>query len=162
MPSQRSPTIIVLYDDDCPLRSRLLTIKASDQRNQIRLINIRDEQFSAHAWGFAPEALETALHVRDLAGHWHMAMDAVRLLYRAVGLTAPLAHTLNQADLPDLRVDFDRLYTNNTYRANLSGEVDLPPLVKTTRSKIFDSLLIGRCSNDDCFLAEVIDTNSRA
>ncbi len=34
------------------------------QSNQMRLINICGVNFSALAWGFAPETLETTLHVR--------------------------------------------------------------------------------------------------
>ena len=106
MPKHRSPTIIVLYDGDRPhWRTQLVALKANDQRNQIKLINIRDAQFSAHAWGFAPESLAMTLHVRDLAGYWHMALDALHLLQRAVGVTPRLRST----DLPSLRFVFDTL-----------------------------------------------------
>ena len=154
MPSHRSPTIIVLYDHDCPLcRTELLALKASDHAAQVKLINIRGADFSAHAWGFAPEALETTLHVRDLAGHWHIGMDAIRFLYRAVGAKSPLARALNHTDLPGLRFVFDKLYAklaNN--RLAVSGAL----------SKYLGYGLIGHCSNDECLIAEATDKNSRA
>jgi len=162
MPSHRLPTIIVLYDHDCPLqRILLLALKANGQLNQIKLINIRDAQFSAHAWGFAPEALATTLHVRDLAGHWHTDMDAIHLLYRAVGLT-PLARALNHTGLRELRFGFDRIdakrgdelhlhvLTQQTYRF----------AVKDGLAKHFGYGFIERCSNDDCLIAELTDNNS--
>lgn len=154
MPKHRSPTIIVLYDHDCLLcRTELFAIKASDHAEQVKLINIRADAFSAHAWGFAPEALATTLHVRDLAGHWHIGMDAIRLLYRAVGAKTPLALALNHTDLPGLRFVFDKLYAklaNN--RLAVSGAL----------SKYLDYGLIGHCSNDECLISEVTDKNSRA
>ena len=154
MPNQRSPTIIVLYDHDCPLcRTELLALKTSDHAEQVKLINIRGVDFSAHAWGFAPEALETTLHVRDLAGHWHIGMDAIRLLYRALGAKSPLARALNHTDLPGLRFVFDKLYAklaNN--RLAVSGAL----------SKYLGYGLIGHCSNDECLIAEATDKNSRA
>ena len=154
MPKHRSPTIIVLYDLDCPLcRTELLALKASDHAQQVKLINIRASDFSAHAWGFAPEALETTLHVRDLAGHWHIGMDAIRLLYRALGAKSPLARALNHTDLPGLRFVFDRLYAklaNN--RLAVSGAL----------VKYLGYGLIGHCSNDECLIAEATDKNSRA
>ena len=138
MPSHRSPTIIVLYDHNCPLqRDELLALKANDRLAQIKLINIRDAAFSAHAWGFAPQALETTLHVRDLAGHWHIAMDAFHLLYQAVGLMLPLAREVNHADLRDLRFVFDK--------------VDVQPSLH---------VLKRRTSNDDCLIAEASDSNA--
>ena len=137
MPSHRSPTIIVLYDGDhLHWRTQLLALKANDVLNQIKLINIRDAHFSAHAWGFAPESLSMTLHVRDLAGYWHMAWDAWRLLQRAVGLK-PLEpkHRLEpqNRDLPSLRFVFDTL----------------------------SMARIDACSNDDC-LIELNDNNSCA
>ena len=154
MPKLRSPTIIVLYDHDCPLcRTELLALTAGDKAKCVKLINIRDADFSAHAWGFAPEALETTLHVRDLAGHWHIGMDAIRLLYRAVGAKTPLARALNHTDLPGLRFVFDRLYAqlaNN--RLAVSGAL----------TKYLGYGLIGHCSNDECLIPEAIDKNSRA
>ena len=153
MSRYRSPTIIVLYDHDCPLcRTELLALKAGDQANRLKLINIRDAEFSAHAWGFAPEALATTLHVRDLAGYWHIGMDAIRLVYRAVGAKTPLARALTHTDLPGLRFVFDRLYAklaNN--RLAVSGAL----------TKYLGYGLIGHCSNDECMLAEVNDKNSR-
>ena len=135
MPNHRSPTIIVLYDGDRPhWHTQLLALKANDQRNQIKLINIRDAHFSAHAWGFAPESLAMTLHVRDLAGYWHIALDALRLLQRAVGLTSmEPKHTLGlkNRDLPSLRFVFDTL----------------------------NSIRIDECSNDDCLLIELNDNN---
>ena len=138
MPNHRSPTIIVLYDGDrLHWRTQLLALKANDALNQIKLINIRDAQFSAHAWGFAPESLAMTLHVRDLAGYWHMALDALRLLQRAVGLK-PLEPKhrlgLRNRDLPSLRFVFDTL---SMARINV-------------------------CSNDDCLLIELNDNNSCA
>ena len=138
MPNHRSPTIIVLYDGDrLHWRTQLLVLKANDALNQIKLINIRDAQFSAHAWGFAPESLAMTLHVRDLAGYWHMALDALRLLQRAVGLK-PLEPkhrlVLRNRDLPSLRFVFDTL----------------------------DMARIDECSNDDCLLIELNDNNSCA
>ncbi len=154
MPSRRSPTIIVLYDHNCPLcRTELLALKAGDQANRIKLISIRDAEFSAHAWGFAPEALETTLHVRDLAGHWHIGMDAIRLLYRTVGSKTPLARALNHTDLPGLRFVFDRLYaTLANNRLAVSGAL----------AKYLGYGLIGHCSNDDCLIAEANDNTTRA
>ena len=135
MPNHRSPTIIVLYDGDCPhWHTQLLALKANDQRNQIKLINIRDAHFSAHAWGFAPESLAMTLHVRDLAGYWHIALDALRLLQRAVGLTSmEPKHRLGlkNRDLLSLRFVFDTL----------------------------NSIRIDECSNDDCLLIELNDNN---
>ncbi len=141
MPSHRLPTIIVLYDHDCPLqRIELLALKANDQLNQIKLINIRDAQFSAHAWGFAPQALATTLHVRDLAGHWHIDMDAIGLLYRAVGLPPPLEpnhrYLQNHGRLPDLRFVFGKLKFEQIYG------------------------FIGESSNDGCLITKVNDNNS--
>ena len=154
MPSHRLPTIIVLYDHDCPLcRTELLALKASDHAEQVKLINIRASDFSAHAWGFAPEALETTLHVRDLAGHWHIGMDAIRLLYRAVGAKTPLARALNHTDLPGLRFVFDRLY------AKLANN---RLAVSDALSKYLGFGLIGHCSNDECLISEATDKNSRA
>ena len=138
MPNHRSPTIIVLYDGDrLHWRTQLLALKANDALNQIKLINIRDAQFSAHAWGFAPESLAMTLHVRDLAGYWHMALDALRLLQRAVGLK-PLEPKhrlgLRNRDLPSLRFVFDTI----------------------------SMVRIDECSNDDCLLIELNDNNSCA
>ena len=154
MPSHRSPTIIVLYDHDCLVcRTELLALKASDQANRLKLINIRDAEFSAHAWGYAPEALATTLHVRDLAGHWHIGMDAIRLVYRAVGAKTPLARALTHTALPGLRFVFDRLHVKLTHdRLAASGAL----------MEYVGYGLIGHCSNDDCMVVEVNDKNSRA
>ncbi len=135
MPSHRSPTIIVLYDGDRPhWHTQLLALKANDQRNQIKLINIRDAHFSAHAWGFAPESLAMTLHVRDLAGYWHIALDALHLLQSAVGLMPRLRNRY----LPSLRFVFDTLN-----------------VIRITK-------LDWECSNDDCLLIELNDNNSWA
>jgi predicted DCC family thiol-disulfide oxidoreductase YuxK len=110
--AHRSPTLVALYDHACPLcRTELLALKATDTRNQLTLINIRSANFDAHAWGFAPEALETTLHVRDAAGHWHIGMDAIRLLFRVIGSKSALARVLNQTDLPGVRTIFDQFYS---------------------------------------------------
>ncbi len=149
MPHHRAPTIIVLYGPDCPiLRAELFALKKDDLRKQIKLINIREPTFSAHAWGFSPESLETTLHVRDLAGHWHIAMDALQFLYRAVGLTLPL----KRMALPHLRVGsvtlfaIDRPHVRAGNRPVMHGAADKP---------------IRQCSNDDRYIAEVNDKNSR-
>ena len=114
MPNRRSPTIIVLYDPHCTERhAELLTLKAKDQLNQLKLINIRDAQFSAHAWGFAPEALVATLHVRDLAGYWHTDTDAIHLLYRAVDLTPPLFVQVRPLTFADAYIEGDNLAGRN-------------------------------------------------
>jgi predicted DCC family thiol-disulfide oxidoreductase YuxK len=154
MPNNRTPTLIALYDHDCPLcRTELLALKASDMANRLKLINIRDPNFSAHAWGFAPEALETTLHVRDPAGYWHIGMDAIRLVYREVGAKTPLARALKHTDLPGLRFVFDRLYANlANNRLAVSGAL----------AKYLGYGLIGHCSNDECLVTETNDDKSRA
>ena len=149
MPSHRSPTIIVLYDPDCaPLRTELLALKGNDRHDQIKLVNIREATFSAHAWGFAPESVETTLHVRDLAGHWHIAMDALQFLYRAVGLTP----TLKRMALPHLRVGFANLFAIDRPYTRAGN----PPVLHGAADKS-----IRQCSNDDRYIAEVNDKNSR-
>jgi len=150
MPSHRSPTIIVLYDHDCHLLcTELLSLKANDQRHQIKLVNIRGAAFSARAWGFAPESLATTLHVRDLAGYWHIALDAIDVLYRAVGVTPPV----KRLALPDLRVGFVTILAINRLNRRVGTE---PVLDGAAGSSI------RQCSNDDYFIAEVNDKNSRA
>ncbi len=153
MPNTRTPTLIALYDHDCPLcRTELLALKATDHANQLKLVNIRGADFAAHAWGFAPQALETTLHVRDLAGHWHIGMDAIRLVYRAVGAKTPLARALEHTDLPGLRFVFDKLYaTLANNRLAVSGAL----------AKYLGYGLIGHCSNDDCLIREPSDDKTR-
>ncbi len=109
----RSPTIIVLYDHACPLcRTEMMKIKARDQgpsgKRALKLIDISAANFDAHAYGFAPEALSEALHVRDRAGYWHIGMDAIRLVYREVGLGWAFAAT----GWPGLRSLFDKAYVS--------------------------------------------------
>ena len=149
MPSHRSPTIIALYDPDCPiLCAELFVLKGYDHGNQIKLINIRAATFSAHAWGFAPESVEITLHVRDLAGHWHIAMDALQFMYRAVGLTPPL----KRMALPHLRVGFVNLFTVDRLYTSAGN----PPVLHGAAEKS-----IRPCRNDDRSVAEVNDKNSR-
>ena len=165
MPSHRSPTIIVLYDHDCRAScAELFALKAQDQRHQIKLINIRDAKFSAHAWGFAPRTLFSTLHVRDLAGHWHIALDAIHLIYQSVGVIPPI----KRAALPGLRVDFDTISPRDARSSRLDEAlVQLGATGSLSRDSLNrDSLSGGSsnwvCSNDDAFVAGVNDKNSRA
>ena len=119
------------------------------RRHQIRLVNIREATFSAHAWGFAPESVEITLHVRDLAGHWHIALDAIELLYRAVSLTPPL----KRLALPSLRVGFGSLFVINWLNTTVGNQTVLDGATDSS---------IRQCGNDDQFIAEVNDKNSRA
>jgi predicted DCC family thiol-disulfide oxidoreductase YuxK len=143
MHAHRSPTMIVLYDHACPLcRTEIMKMKAHDEglkgKHVLKLIDISAPGFDAHAWGFAPEALRAALHVRDTAGHWHMGMGAIRLLHKTLGL----GWLIQATGWPGVRAQFDRAYDS------------------LARNRFVVSHFLGRylgykiaplqCANDDC------------
>jgi predicted DCC family thiol-disulfide oxidoreductase YuxK len=98
---------IVLYDHSCPMcRTEMQRLKQRDSRDRLRLVDASAADFDAAAWGFDRRALMQALHVRTADGRWLKAMDAIRHVYRQVGLGWLLAPT----GWPLLRGLADRLY----------------------------------------------------
>jgi predicted DCC family thiol-disulfide oxidoreductase YuxK len=152
MPSYRKPTLIVLYDHACPLcRTELLALKARDLEDRIKLIDIRAAQFRPAAWGFAMDALETTLHVRDTAGLWHTGMDAIRLVFATTHGSTPLARLLKRTDLPGVRGLADRLYLHLAkHRFGVSAV-----LARYFGYRVANiGAMLGPCSNDSCMVGE--------
>lgn len=110
---------IVLYDHSCSLcRREMSELKRRDHLQRLLMIDISHPDFDPEIWGFEPETLKQALHVRTPAGDWLVAMPAVRHIYQQVGLGWLLWPTR----LPVLSTVSDQCYAwFARNRANLSG-----------------------------------------
>ena len=98
---------IVLYDRSCPIcRNEMHRLKQRDPHHRLTLIDISAAHFDPGYWGFQPEKLSAALHVRTSDGDWLIGMPAIRHVYAQVGLGWVMA----ASGWPLLSKLADRLY----------------------------------------------------
>ncbi|MGM9486666.1 thiol-disulfide oxidoreductase DCC family protein [Ideonella sp. YS5] len=87
-----SPLLTVFYDGSCRLCStEMKALKAVDDEGRLTLVDCSAPDFDDAPYqrvGATREAMMSSIHVRDEQGSWHRGVDALGVVYGALGFTA--------------------------------------------------------------------------
>jgi predicted DCC family thiol-disulfide oxidoreductase YuxK len=101
------PELIVFYDGACPVCAlEMATLCQRDGRARLKAVDISAPGFDAEGHGFQQSALEASIHVVAGDGEVVRGAEALRRVYRAVGLGWLVAPTA----WPGLRALSDLAY----------------------------------------------------
>ena len=85
-PLRASPPVILFHDGHCPFcQQEVAWLEKHRHRENITLVDIQANDFSAQAYGQDFNAMMGQLHLRDSQERWFVGMDASRALYAVLG-----------------------------------------------------------------------------
>lgn len=122
MTDQSSANYQLFYDGACPLcqkEVRWLKTRVAGRKIRFDFVDISQPDFDPAKEGKTLEAFMGLLHLKGPQGQWWTAMEATRMIYKAIGLGWVMAPT----GWPLLRPVFDKAYLLFArYRPRLQSE----------------------------------------
>jgi len=146
-----SPLLTVFYDGSCRLCSaEMKALKAVDDEDRLTLVDCSAPGFDDapyRAVGATRGAMMASIHVRDEKDCWHRGVDALGLVYGALGFTA-MARLWTNRRLRPFNAAFYAWVVRHRYTLSRLRLHRLAPLV--TRAMAWHEARRPRCRDGAC------------
>ena len=91
--TKKNHKITLLYDGACALCAFEMDLyRKKDPKGLIKMVDISLPSFSVDDYGLEEKAVNKHFHALDEAGQWHKGVDAFILIWKTLGIYAPLSY----------------------------------------------------------------------